>query len=473
LIVLDASSVEQDRQTVDGSTNSKAISFNYALVGDDFPAGVVTFLFEIRNGNGVHTSHKLEYNLQRDMVASHIVFEGADDKKFKLGGNLKVSIQAGSLNSPLSAANAAKRSFALDISSPQGQTLLSVPSVAVAAADVATYTFETTIPATIDFIGPAVISFRFLSASGAFVKLRPLDAQNESDDDSSSLQITVNSELHLSEVESAPSKSEVTFGTVLPFRFKIQDSVSGKFVSTGDHSLVTVVLSSGEGATYFESAVVPAEAGADGVFDLSVTIDANAVKGPSRISLKALNVDGETISVYGENTRSKVEYLVNVGGNIEWTSNKFDTTSADSSKTAVVLTFALTCDSTALKNARLTASVTAKDGSVFAPIKHHGTTLSQVPVAIDSNGGYSLSLSLEHEGLPTGDYVVQFIRDVDRRRAARESDVTPLFSIPLHHKQVESGSRWFQMELVTLIVLSGVYFAVSSHVRLFDNKKNQ
>jgi len=331
-----------------------------------------------------------------------------------------------------------------------------------------TYVFATTIPATLDFIGTSVVSFRFVSADGVSVKLHPFDVQaHELYEDPSSLHLVVAGKVHLSDVEHKPKDgvNDVKFGSSLSFKFQLRDDVSGKKVVSGDHSAVSIALVS-DG---FVSASVQTVANDHGVFETSLDIDANAVKGQGEVAIKALGVDGSSVTIFREDKKDEAKFKVNVGGEIELTSSTYSTSSADASTTAFVMTFSLSCESKPLKNARLSATVTSKGPTGWSTTHHFGQPLSGLQVSVDGTARYSFSFSHPHNELSSGEYRVQFRREVDVARQGAEASA--LFEISQYHKKVEEGGMWLQMELITLVVFAGVYYAVASHSKLFSQKK--
>lgn len=48
------------------------LAFSYQLKAADLPSGDLTFSFEVRNSEGVHTSKKVIYSITTPMVASEI-----------------------------------------------------------------------------------------------------------------------------------------------------------------------------------------------------------------------------------------------------------------------------------------------------------------------------------------------------------------------------------------------------------------
>jgi len=223
------------------------------------------------------------------MVAAGVTFEGLSataPKNFHIGDNIKVSVQPASLKdlhtiAPYSAENSAKRTFIMDLSTPEGTTFLSVPGTPSDSV----FVFEAEVPATLDATGTAVVSFRFVPTSGDSVTLHPFDSQtNELLEDPSSIRVTVDADLHITKFEKKPTSATFTYGTEIPFEFSITDSISGKDVESGKLGEVAVVLGFGS----FEAARVAAvSAGADKPFTAVLEIDANTVKGAGEITIKA------------------------------------------------------------------------------------------------------------------------------------------------------------------------------------------
>jgi prenyltransferase beta subunit len=403
LSVVDSSGVVHSKETIDGRVNDKPIELTYSLTGEDFPSGEITFLFEVLNDAvGVHTRYEEKYNMEQQMVASHVSIDGGK----KLGSSLKVTMQPGSLKdlhtpAPLSADNDGKRTFYMDLVSAAGTTLLSVKGTPSSSGSAAEYSFETEIPATLDFVGTSIVSFRFASTT-TDVKLQLFDAEKrELVDDQTSLKTAVSADIHLSDVTKEPSSSkttELTFGSSLEFSFKLRDEVSKKSVVSGSHSAVSVSLTS-DG---FESASAKAVADSKGRFDLTLDVDANAARGKGDVTITAAGVDESIVTILRTDSEKAARYPVNVGGEITVDSESFSTSSSEATTTSFILTFSLACDKQALKNARLTGAITTKNSTGASVVHHFGQPLNDVPVAQDGEGKYSLSFSLPHDEFSSG-----------------------------------------------------------------------
>jgi len=484
--VIDSSEVVHHSASVDGATNTKAISFSYSLTGEDFTSGQLSFVLTVRNADGPHSTHAVKYSLDQQMVASGVTFEGLSataPKNFRIGDNVKVSIQPASLKdlhtiAPYSAENGAKRTFIMDLSTPDGNTFLSVPGTPSDSQ----FVFEAAVPATLDATGTAVVSFRFVPTGGESVTLHPFDSQtNELFEDPSSIRLTVDAELHVTKLNKKPTTTTFTFGTEIPFEFAITDVISGKDVGAGKLGEVAVVLTSGTGATSFEAARVAAVAEAEKPFTAVLEIDANTVKGAGVITIKAF-VGEREIPLFVEGKKEAVSFAATVGGEISLTKKVFTTGSSALTKTAVVAAFELASDGKPLKNAHLRATVIST-GSAAGVVERFGTPLKNLAVSFDSEGKYSFSFTTPHASLQSGSYKIEFYRESDlaRSRQLREaaekqaraqgteattSEAEAFFTVEVSHKAVNTESHWLQMELSALLILGALYFGVAGNARL-------
>eukprot|EP00301_Raphidiophrys_heterophryoidea_P016221 c25779_g1_i1.p1 GENE.c25779_g1_i1~~c25779_g1_i1.p1 ORF type:complete len:945 (+),score=246.80 c25779_g1_i1:44-2878(+) len=475
--VVDSSEVVHYKIGLEGKSNTKPIVFSYTLTGDDFTSGPVNFLVTVRNEAGPHSYHSVSYALDQQMVASSISFAGLSasaPKNFRFGDSIKVTIQPASLKDlhtivPYSAANAAKRTFILDLSTADGTTFLSVSGTPVGSQ----VEFEGTIPASLDATGTSVVSFRFVAVSGSSVTLHPYDSQsNELFEDASSIQVTVDSDLHVGKFEKKPTTSSFTYGTEIPFEFVITDSVSGKDVSAGKLGEVAIVLTSGHGATAFEAGrVVAQSAGADKPFSAVLEIDANTVKGDGEITIKAF-VGEREIPLFVEGKKESVRFPASVGGEITLTKTVFTTSSAAATKTAFLASFSLSCEGKPLKGAHLRATVLSS-GPSAGVVERYSQPLKNLLVSFDSEGKYSFSFTTPHANIKSGTYKVEFQRESDlaRARQASATETAPLFTIDVPHKAINVESHWMQMEIAALMVLTALYFGVSGNARFFKTSK--
>jgi len=460
--VLDASNVVKHTASLDGSSNDSPIAFDYVLTGDDLPSGDVSFVFEIRNERGLHTSKKVAYFFQQQMLATEVSFQPT----LNLGETLEISMVPAYLKDNAAVAfSAGKRSFVVDLVSPKGQTFLSIDGSP--SDDGSRYVFETQLPSTLDFIGTTYLSFRYVPAAG---HLHSVTLQSSENADSQ--KFVVNSELHLSEVEDEPTSTDYVFGSVISFKFKIFDKLSETNVVAGKHSKVYLSTKFGQGEGSFESERVVADVSEE-VFQLTQEIDANTAQGSATIQLQAVGVDGDAIQLLKADSNDEVKYNVMVGGEIQNTHQVFSTVASDSTKTAFIVSFTLSSQQKVLKGANLRATVLVKNRSDFATAHRYDQSLASIPVVFDQQSLYSLSFTLPHELAVSGDYKIKFVREVDVLRAKADKEtVKSLFELSIPHRKVESGSLFIQMELAILLILGAMYLGVSSRSSLFENKKS-
>jgi len=123
--------------------------------------------------------------------------------------------------------------------------------------------------------------------------------------------------------------------------------------------------------------------------------------------------------------------------------------------------FNLSCQEKKLNDAQLQAIVS------FSGNNAEKQKVISLPVAHGRQGGrYEVSWIQPSENVKSGDYVVDFYREVDRRRALESTRVTedieknldPLFSIKFTHLG-GSGSRFpISMEVVALVGFGSAFF---------------
>jgi len=455
LNVLDSSRVTIHTQTVDGRQNKDAVSFAYTLKTASIPSGELIFSFEVKGKEGVHTTKSVVYTLPLLMVATEINF-GTQQPKYKLGDTVKVTMVPGTFPdlrtvNTFSTKESEKRVFFMDVSSTGGAVVHSIKGVADAASkDALKLTFTLPLDATIENIGTKVISFRYVTASHKEVALSNYDSAVKELYEETPVSFTVNAELRAVNIQERPAKGDFFYGNDITYKFQIKDTVSGKFVLAGKNPAANVFLElknqqAGKDRTYV-SASQAATISNDNSFLIQWNINPNAVRGAGVLSVVVHNVDGEVIPLSEEKSNDPIQLNVNIGGDIDVSSN-FKTFSTETQKAEFLAEFTLKCQGKTLKDAQLRAVVSYRSGS-----DQSFTDLYVLPVANDESGKYETSWVVPHTQAPSGEYRLQFFREVDKTADK------PLFEFSTVHTAVPTSQLPVKTEfLVTL--LFGAAFA--------------
>jgi len=177
--------------------------------------------------------------------------------------------------------------------------------------------------ATFISVGANVISFSYKAATGEVIKLLNYNSNdNELYEDNAHLTYTVQAELHLSELKNPPSDGDLVYGDEIKFSFKVKDSLTKKAVWAQGQNGVSLVLrhvtSSGQN---FTSTVQPAAqskgTGSGGEFEVTWSVNPNAVKGKGTIELVVHGSDGKEIQILEEKSQKPYRVNVAIGGKID------------------------------------------------------------------------------------------------------------------------------------------------------------
>jgi len=508
--VLDSSDVIIHLEQLEGRTNTKTISFEYALRDANIPSGALSFLFQVKGANGeAHTTHIVSYQVSTNMIATEIKFKGFDEAPtYRLGDDVTISIAPASFPDlrnvhPFASVDYSgasvlnKRAFFLDITTSSGIVLQSIKGV---AGENSLYQFEFTIPSTLDYIGSNVVSFRYQTVHGQSIPLANFDSTyGELYDDSSVLSFAVESNLHLADVKEQPQQGDFYYGNEIGFRFGVVDTISNNRVSQGEFGKVYMSLNHEDERhrTFTSTKIAADQIGEELV--VRWQINPNAVKGDGVLILSAENADGEEISLYGANKNSKetLKHKVNIGGDIEVEHKSYSTQTLTTSQTAFVVEFGLTCRKKTLKDAKLKAFVNFVSGS-------HRTELLSVPVAAREDGEYSVSWTAPHAEAKSGRYELQVFREIDSQRAAdnagwrekeierarreaelkgdqfneaafaaklSESPLNPLFTVDFNHKAPTGNILPFRLEWVPFILFLVGFIWTTQKKSAYKNAK--
>jgi len=464
--VLDSASNVLTSSSVDGKTNKDKIRFEYTLKSAAVPAGRFTVRFQVKNAQGVHTTKDIVYNLAIPMIATHITFENAPkDNVYKIGEKVTVSMVPASLPdlrtvNAYTAESGQKLALFMDITSPTGLVKQSLPGTLVKSDKNAKFVFESIVRSTLEILGKNIISFRYVpTASKESVHLSNYDsAHDELYDESATLSFTVSSELHLVEVDQKPKDSDFYYGNEIVYKFKVKDNVSGKYVVAEQPDITNVYLSlkNKAGKRTVTSVRQPATQFTDtqGVakgFLLKWLINPNAFRGAGALSITVEDVDGTSTPLSQEKSKDAVSYNVNIGGDISVKSNYYASTSTSDVETAFVVQFSLYCQDRKLKDAHLRCTVNVKDESGVS-------SEFTVPVVSGEDGSYQVSWNAAHDKAASGDYVLNFYREVDRPLDGES--VSPLVTITVPHQTVAESKLPFKTEFLVTVVLGSLFFYV-------------
>ena len=493
--VLDSTGVTVYNKVIDCSDRTDAIEFEYLLEDQNLPNGELTFSFDVRDRSGVvHTSKQVSYQLSVQMIASNIRFIGVDgdEPTFKLGDTVSVSIDPAAFPDlrtarPFAATDfsgkniADQRVFMLDASTPSGVVLDSVKGTASGSG----YTFKLPIQATLHATGTTIISFRYVSKSGESTVLSNFDSQSgELYEDEQALKYTVKTDLQMTEVVEAPTATTFSYGDSVNFQFKIVDKVSGKYVSSSEHAKVSMVLKhrDEERGKTFTSARQDAVVTNDELL-INWQINPNAIAGAGIITLVTTDADGEESPLVDAISKNPVEYLVQIGGQIDVEQTSFTWNEYFSKATAFIADFTLLCNGNRLRDAKLSAVVEyASDGKKFSEAL-------KVPVANGRDGQYSISWTTAHQDSPSGTYRVNVFRETDRQRAIEKAqwrakqqrdaggameineediDIEPLLSVSFQHSQAKQLSLPIKMEVIVLALALFAFYLTTNAWKKYE-----
>jgi len=255
-------------------------------------------------------------------------------------------------------------------------------------------------------------------------------------------------------------KFDYYYGNEIVFKFKVKDNVSGKFVfaEQPDVTNVYLLLKNKQAKRTVTSVRQPAihftdSQGVSKGFLLKWLINPNAVRGAGVVSITVEDSDGSAIPLFTEKGKDEIHMNVNLGGDIVVKSNSYSSLSTGDHETAFVVQFDLFCQDRKLKDAHLRCTVSYTDDS--------GSTseLFQIPVASSESGFYQVSWTVPHEQAPTGNYALNFYREVDR--PAEGESFAPLVSITVHHEAVVEGKLPFRTEFLVTVILGSLFFFVT------------
>lgn len=466
--VLDSSSVSLASKTINGNTNSEPFTFSYTLQDKNIVSGILTFLFEVKSPKGT-TQQKLTYTIVSAMVASDI---SLSQTEANVGDRITVSIVPANFDLtniyPYSVKDvhskeiAKSRSFFADLKSPKGILLQSVKGTPVVTESVAKYTFTFDIKPTLDLLSQTnLLSFRYVTVDGENFELSNYDSKKK-ELENTPLSFSVKSKLVMTNVMESPEPGDFFYGNEISFKFQIKDSISGKMILAGEPESANVFLvlknvQQDSKARLVTSTVHPAthyfnDKGQPEGFLIRWPINPNAVRGSGILSLVPQDADGNPLPLFKQNKDEEFKINVNIGGEFTIKQQTYISSSRDNFEAFFLVNFDLFCQERPLKDAHLKAAVVVTPDSN----KDQEIELLQLPVAIISDGSYSVSWALPHEEAVVGNYRLDFYRDSDR---IEKKTTPPLFTISFRNE----GTLQLPVrtEFLVALALGLAYFAVS------------
>lgn len=483
--VLDSSGVVLSRSMIDARSHSGDLNFEYALRESQVLPGALLFRFEVSPAGGVpHTQGDVSYLHAAPMVASSVsssisAANAARRLRLSLSESFKMTMVPGTLQdlrtiAPLaSEAHAAKRHFAMNLQTVDGDVVLSVRGRPAAGG---AYEFSAELEPYMDLLGDFDVVFLYLPLSGEPIELAQFDATTQEVlDDASHWTAEVASKLQMADVIEQPSGDEFTYGSTVAFRFKVKDAISGRYVRAGRvRSDATVYLSVAQSGSNSGAAAarVPSEQLLNtDEFEIRWMINPNALSGRGELQLLAQDAAGRSkpLLVPGSLT-SEMTLPVTIGGKLDLNATVRSAAKLNHERSALVAEFVLRCGDSTLFGADLVAFLSRAEGSRRVPVAGPLSVLS------DESGLYSTSYSAAHDTLPSGSYRFSFVREVDADR----EDAVPLFVVDLDHvapAAIVLPLRFDTIAAVCLLcaVVLFLYYQASRYTRVSakNSKKNK
>jgi len=265
------------------------------------------------------------------------------------------------------------------------------------------------------------------------------------------------------------------------YRFNVKDAITNTYVLPDPvipTSTVYLVLSHLDEfrGRQFTSAQIPAKLTGN-EYTIRWEVSANAVHGPGRLTLLALDADSNPLTVHSTDPhgiRAAASKAITVGGDIEVGAKTRSETSHFLSDTPFIVDFNLTCRNKTLKNAQLQARVYYMTGSE----SEQKELIGAVPVARTSDGRYSVSWAHPHRLVRSGRYLVLFSRLADTSATTAKwntennedpSNIKELFKVIIDHEVGSLSSLPVRTEFIVLLLLI-LAFAAISYGRVFKLK---
>jgi len=320
------------------------------------------------------------------------------------------------------------------------------------------YTFSFPVNAAFDSIGNHIISFRYITANSESITLENYDSTTEElYDDSMLLNYTVTADLHLSDVKNPVGSGHLKYGNKVSFSFKVQDSISGKYIYPGsDTSTVYLLLSHKDKRDKIyssaRSAALLVEDAKDSSkrFQIDWIVNPNAIKGKGFLELVAQISSDKTLPLLVDKGKNPWKAEVEIGGEITY-ENDIYASEMDEVYTVFRVKFTLACQGDLLTGANLIAFISVKEND-------KETELLSLPVTYgDKPGSYQVSWKLEKKNTVTGTYIVNFYREVDVNRRKEGISSDPFFTISIEHEKKADEGGVFPTEFIVLLLFVASY----------------
>lgn len=496
LDVLDSSGHTLDSQEVDCRGNGEEIGFQYTLETRSMPAGKLKFIFNVGGHDGdAHTTQTLSYRISVPMVASNVVLTGhepGDTIEYLLGETLEVFMEPATLPDlrtlrPLPTEDgegttvAGMRTFELEAGAPNSDVgLKAIGKLVSSGNEPSRYRFELLIGRRAGYLGTKQLKFVYVCEDGARIEMGTYDSQYEELLDTP-ISVGVKTHLEMVDVLRRPSSTDFHYGSVVHYRFRVRDSLTGVMVEPTQQATARMILThQAEDGTQFQSVNMMASeakhASGESYYDLKWTINPNAAQEPGKLKIVMGTLDFRGIDLYEEDSDDLVAFDITIGGHIRVDQKTLTLHENNKEKTALVSEFTLKCNDVALKDALLLASL------------YHDASASRVlgglRVSSDGDGLYSVSTTLPHADLPSGNYSMVFFREVDMDRALEKADeslemsaieqgVAPIFVIPITHEGPPTSSLPVRPEVLVTVVLVAIYIFLSSRKASYVPKRKK
>jgi len=317
------------------------------------------------------------------------------------------------------------------------------------------------------------VSFHYETAHGKKIQLQNYDSKlGELLEEGKHLTYSVNTELHVTNVKGSIKDGKLDYGNEVKFSFQVVDKITKKLVFAGsEQSTAYLVLKHKE-----ENRPLPFTSNkqaAQQVFDkdgnpssfsIAWSVNPNAVKGKGFLELVAQGADGKEIPIFEEASKSQWRINVEIGGTLSVSDRKFSS-DFDEDDTVFFVEFDISCQTKQLNDAQLNA-VISHSLTGTPDVK---TPVISLPVTHGRQGGrYQVSWTKPTKQVKAGEYIVDFYREVDRRRALEktssaaatdnESKLEPLFSISFYHAGASGTKFPIKLEVIALISVGGAFF---------------
>lgn len=459
--VLDSSGVAIASDTLEPDVEStEALTFRYHFTGEGVPPGPVTFEFSVSGEDEeTHSRSATSYPYEANLIATNVRLPKS---QLNIGNQLTLQFEPtlilNDAPSQLFSDPAHKRRFFLDLKSPSGNVLHSVPSQSGAVGSAKEYGFTFTIPANAHFLGAELtLAIRYRTSAGGDYVLESHQISALSSPPQEH-KVQVLSDLVFETIGTAPA-STVRYGQSVHWEFSLVDTISGSRLVTNPNQRRSglYLTVSHDKPTKFTSVRSPVRPNGDS-FSASWEVLADSPTGAATLSIQAFNGDEQSVPITGAASQP-----VSISGSFSVQSSSYTTSSASVGKTSFIVEFSLLSDGQPFAGSRVIASV-FKGGNVIA-------NLANLPVGQTPNKGYAVSWTLPREQVSSGTYEVRLFREMeyyvtaDQRSASSPADVVaslvPISSITIQYDQADFN-LFFPSEFFVVALFGALTYYVAS-----------